>query len=161
MTSMNIETALLLYGKYIPFLAVIYSIVYLFTKYRTDKQHQLTPIVYFILYVGINNVLNNVLKALIRDPRPESSLLTYTPITNADVYGMPSGHVQNMAFITTFFYQLFPKDIPFHILNVMNIFITGIQRYKQNNHTFLQLVGGLFVGIVFGMVSVRSVGMPS
>lgn len=152
----NMYDIFILYSKYVPLLAVLYSVIYIIVKHRKNRNTQIKPVFYFLIYIGINNILNNILKGLIRSPRPNSSSLTYSPITNSDVYGMPSAHVQNMAFITTYLYKLYPSDTYFHLFNVFNIFITGYQRYIQNNHTILQLIGGLIVGVLFGLFSIGS-----
>jgi membrane-associated phospholipid phosphatase len=138
----------ILYGRYIPFLAVLYSILFLFYKYNYKLDTLIKPVLYFLVFVGINNILNNVLKLIFKEPRPSTS--KYTPIMYSDIYGLPSGHTQNMAFITTYFYLLYPNYTYLHLFNLMNTIITSIQRYLQHAHTIKQILAGIFVGGLFG-----------
>ena len=116
---------------------------------------------YFKIYMLgfiLNNILNIIIKNIIKEPRPSNSsrileiAITNKQMVDFDLYGMPSGHTQtcgyNLAFITL-------------VLN--NSFITGsylmitffafFQRYKFYNHTLLQLLVGLFIGISMGCLS--------
>lgn len=150
----SLYTLLLYYGKYIPVLAVFYCVLFLIYKYRHDRRKPLYPVLWFLLFVGINNVLNNVLKAILKQPRPASH--KYIPITHADIYGMPSGHAQNMAFFTIYLWRLFPQYKWFHLWNSLNTLLTSYQRYAENNHTFAQVLAGLGVGSLFGFVTSSS-----
>jgi len=100
----------------------------------------------YVLFVGINTLLNTGLKELIKDPRPYNAKLF-----SSKSYGMPSGHTQSAMFSAMFYYLMFDID---EILYFM-LFITGItsfQRYYDSNHTLLQILVGLCVGGAFAWI---------
>jgi membrane-associated phospholipid phosphatase len=135
------------YGMLAPLILFIFSIFLLQNKINYLKVY----IVGFIL----NNILNSILKYAIKEPRPsKDSRILEIAIANQkrvsfDQFGMPSGHAQNCGF-----------NLAFITLVLNNSFITGLylvttlislyQRYKYYNHTLLQLLIGLFIGIGFG-----------
>lgn len=113
--------------------------------------------VYIIGFI-LNNILNAILKYAIREPRPiKDSRILEIAIYNQkrigfDYYGMPSGHAQNCGY-----------NLAYITLVLNNTFITGLyliityislyQRYKYFNHTILQLIIGLIIGLGFGYLA--------
>lgn len=149
-TDNNIQKLFVQYGRYIPLLAVLYSSIFILFKYRSNVKKQISIISKFIIFVIINNIFNNFLKGIIQQPRPNKA--NYTSLFYYDGFGMPSGHAQNMAFITSYLYFLFPKNIAFFIFNLINLSITTIQRIYSNQHTPLQVYIGTIIGFFIGFV---------
>jgi membrane-associated phospholipid phosphatase len=116
--------------------------------------------IYLRVYVAgtiLNNIINIILKLTLKEPRPnnEQKAIEIGVVNGArigfDKFGMPSGHAQNCGY-----------NLAFIILTLHNQFVTTLfaaitiisllQRYLYKNHTVLQLIVGLFVGIGFGYV---------
>jgi membrane-associated phospholipid phosphatase len=113
---------------------------------------------YFLAYlisIFVNHYLNNILKLLIKEPRPgkndpETEIPFYNLLVNkeADQYGMPSYHSQSVFFSTTFLY-LVQKNNTILLLELVICFITLYQRYKYKRHDLKQLLIGAIVGSGF------------
>jgi membrane-associated phospholipid phosphatase len=95
------------------------------------------------------------LKHIIKQPRPSQDLSLFNASIahgrrmSFDVYGMPSGHAQNVFYSTTFIF--FSLNNP--VISIIYLIIainTGYQRIKYNNHTLLQVICGAFMGIFVG-----------
>jgi membrane-associated phospholipid phosphatase len=95
-------------------------------------------VVLFIANIG----LNKILKGIIKEPRPE------IPINykNEEKYGMPSGHMQLVTFLTAYMY-LFTNSNFWLGFGVIISTFTFIQRFKYKYHTINQLFVGSFVGV--------------
>lgn len=132
-------------GKMMPFIAIVYSIIFLLYKKRMRYA------IYFLAFIIINTVINNVLKATIQEERPQNS--NYEPWLSIDNYGMPSGHAQTLGFITGFFLYKYPKQYGLFFLNVINSILTSLQRVYGNYHTERQALYGLLIGLCIGVVS--------
>jgi len=147
MTDINITLFLDYVGLYAPIILIFISIFVLQNK---PKYLQV-----YVIGLILNNILNAILKYAIKEPRPsKDSRVLEMAIANGkrfsfDEYGMPSGHAQNCGF-----------NIAFITLVLNNAFITGLylvitaismyQRHKYFNHTVLQLIVGLILGLLFG-----------
>ena len=134
-------------GLYAPVILFLFSVFLL--------QNRINYLKIYILGLVLNSIINIILKNLIKEPRPykNSRILEIAvankEIVNLDKFGMPSGHAQNCGF-----------NLAFITLVLNNSFITGLyliitfftlwQRYKYSNHTILQLIVGLIIGIGFG-----------
>ena len=136
-------------GPYIIFIYALYVL--------RNKNNYLS--VYCIGFV-INIIINLLLKAIIRQPRPSydkpeiniiDALGKYPPF---NVYGMPSGHAQLTAF--TFYYLfLVTKNIQIVLITFLLILITGYQRVLSMKHTLLQVFVGTILGLLFGYIFYR------
>lgn len=106
---------------------------------------------FYILGFGLNNLLNIVLKLLIKEPRPKDDKKFLEFIGNRigyDKYGMPSGHAQNCFF--SLVYVTLVLNQPLITLFYVGIsFICIVQRYEYKNHTLIQLFAGSIVGMLF------------
>ena len=121
-------------------------------------QNKIKYLQIYIVGFILNNILNAILKYAIKEPRPsKDSRILEIAISNQkrfgfDHYGMPSGHAQNCGY-----------NLAFITLVLNNPFITGLylvitaislyQRYKYFNHTILQLIIGLIIGLGFGYLA--------
>lgn len=134
-------------GLYAPLILFFLSVFLL----RNTK----TYLYYFIIGFGLNNVINIVLKLLIKEPRPSDDMraIDIGVVNGArisfDKFGMPSGHAQNCGYCLSFI-TLALND---PIITMLYTVLTGVsmmQRYINKNHTILQLLVGLVIGISFG-----------
>ena len=136
-------------GPYIIFIYALYVL--------RNKNNYLS--IYCVGFV-INIIINSLLKAIIRQPRPSynkpeiniiDALGKYPPF---NVYGMPSGHAQLTAF--TFYYLfLVTKNIQIVLITFLLILITGYQRVLSMKHTLLQVFVGTILGLLFGYIFYR------
>lgn len=118
--------------------------------------------VYACVGSGINELLNIALKVLTQQPRPTSDAHAqwkrlhwearpFLPISH---YGMPSGHAQYAAFLTTFvYYMSHPRHTVLATCLALSIAI-GLQRIIDRHHSTLQVLAGYLVGIGTGHMAV-------
>jgi membrane-associated phospholipid phosphatase len=140
--------------NYIGFLApgilFFISLFFLYNKF--------TFLGFLSLGAVVNNILNIILKLIIREPRPlnhqktlEIALANGEKI-NFDKYGMPSAHAQNCGFFTSFITFVLKNPFITSLYTVISC-ISLYQRYIYKNHTILQLIIGFIVGIIFGYIT--------
>lgn len=102
-------------------------------------------------------VLNAVLKQIIEAPRPANEIPMFGTPREWDFYGMPSGHAQIVALITSFFIKnggnvavnstwFAAMVVGFLAISILTV----IQRYAFRAHTLGQLVAGLVIGLTIG-----------
>lgn len=107
---------------------------------------------FFILGSIGNNVLNILLKFLIKDPKPsenkqnlEISIYNDNDV-HFDTFGMPSGHAQNCSFFLTFITLILKNPFITCIYLTLSI-VSLFQGYLNNNYSILQLIIGFVLGI--------------
>lgn len=114
--------------------------------------------VFYLIGVVGSFLTNQVLKQFIREKRPSSPIkfLNSERFDNKTmVYGMPSGHSQNL-FYSIFYLYLSIKDFYpwiFMISSLIGI-LTIAERWYFRNHTFKQLIVGAIIGSMFAVVTV-------
>ena len=111
----------------------------------------------FLVGFILNNLLNIILKLAIKEPRPtkDQKAIEIGVVNGArigfDKFGMPSGHAQNcgycLSFITMVINNPFVTGI-YSLITAMSLF----QRHVYKNHTLLQLIIGLVIGLGIGYV---------
>jgi membrane-associated phospholipid phosphatase len=107
-----------------------------------------------------NNLLNILLKLIIKQPRPtdDQKAIEIGVVNGArigfDKFGMPSGHAQNCGFCLSFITMALNNPL-ITIIYLIISFISLIQRYMYNNHTCLQLIIGLIIGLLFGYMTYK------
>lgn len=98
----------------------------------------------FVAGFVLNDVLNRVLKMVIREERPQ-------PWTSDKshylYYGMPSGHAQHMFFIATFLYL--QGDVSYMPYVWILCFIVVFERIYSKQHTWKQVLVGACIGTTF------------
>ena len=142
-------------GKNGPFILAICSLLLL----KNKKYY----FIFYLLGIILNMFLNQLLKYLIKQPRPYIDQKTFelamkhmkntnyfNLISYDAVLGMPSGHSQGVFFITAFMYFVFKNQYPNLITFYLLIsIITIIQRVYYKFHTVNQIIVGGLIGISF------------
>lgn len=114
-------------------------------------------LVYYISGSFLNSVLNVFLKLLLQQPRPSDDPDKFELMMERrkhlllipyDIFGMPSGHAQTVAFITGFVFLTIRNDM-FRGFCVLISLLTMWQRVHYNHHTMLQVAVGAIVGLLF------------
>lgn len=111
----------------------------------------------FTEMIEINAILNFFLKRIIKQPRPTKQIELKIPFFDGlkfKDYGMPSGHAQMAAFVTTFF-LLYAKDYKYVFGTIFTAITlaTLYQRYKYRAHSLFQIIVGALIGIFMGFTS--------
>ena len=103
--------------------------------------------------------MNNILKQIIKQPRPKGDLDIHNPTKKhsyshnpIQLYGMPSGHSQMALFSTTYIYLVL-KNIPVTLFYLLLTLNTLVQRIRYRNHTVMQVIVGSIVGALVAYVS--------
>ena len=113
---------------------------------------------FFVVGFIFNNILNIILKLLIKEPRPTTNQKAIEiGVVNGsrigfDKFGMPSGHAQNCGYCLTFIIMTLNNPFITTLYLLLSI-ISLFQRYLNNNHTILQLFIGLIIGTFFGYLT--------
>jgi membrane-associated phospholipid phosphatase len=137
-------------GLYAPIILFFLSLFLLrnMTKYLS----------FFVVGFIFNNILNIVLKLLIKEPRPttDQKAIEIGVVNGArisfDKFGMPSGHAQNCGYCLAFIIMTLNNHFITTLYLLLSV-ISLLQRYLNNNHTILQLFIGLIVGTFFGCLT--------
>jgi membrane-associated phospholipid phosphatase len=142
-------------GSYSPFI--------LFLKNIWVLNNKPTYLGVYIIGYFLDIVINVVLKGIIQEPRPDINLKLFNTSNTYfrrfifhhgipyDLYGMPSGHVQNVFYSTTYA-MLVLKNRKNLYLDLLVCFITFFQRINGNLHTLFQTFIGAIVGIITGYI---------
>lgn len=113
---------------------------------------------YFVVGFIFNNILNIILKIAIKDARPnDDQKKIEIGVVNGsrigfDKFGMPSGHAQNCGYCSTFITLVLNDPFISTLYSSISI-ISLFQRYLYKNHSLLQLIVGLVIGIGFGYLT--------
>jgi membrane-associated phospholipid phosphatase len=117
---------------------------------------QYLEIAFFFVFLLVSGYINTLLKLWIKQPRPEGykKFLYSEHHRKSVVYGMPSGHSQNVFYALTYLY-LTVKDWAHWIPTGLTIAALMVyERYTFHNHTLLQLLAGAVTGIALGYLVV-------
>jgi len=130
-------------GTTAPYSLFIISIFLL----RNLKYH----LIFYILGFGLNNILNIILKLLIREPRPNDETKFIELIKNDiryDKYGMPSGHAQKCFFSLVYITLILNQPL-ITLFYIGITFICIFKKYQHKHHTLIQLFIGSIIGTLF------------
>jgi dolichyldiphosphatase len=137
-------------GLYAPFILFILGLFLL-----RKKSHYL---LFFIIGNIFNNLLNVMLKYMIKEPRPDNEnksieiALIHGKHIGIDKFGMPSGHAQNCGFLLAFITYVSKSAFVSGLFLIIS-FISLLQRYIYKNHTLNQLFVGFILGLVCGSIT--------
>jgi len=116
-------------------------------------QKDLINVLIYIIFFLLDGYINTILKGIIREPRPPDYVkYLYSEHTSRvkTIYGMPSGHSQNVFFSLTYLF-LTAKEPVYWIQICLGLSaLMAYERWTFHNHTLLQLFAGAIVGIIFG-----------
>ena len=147
-------------GYFGPIILIVATIAFYMWHYSEQRHNVRSILVKFGGLLIFNSLLNAVLKEIIAAPRPSGEIPLFGMPRNRDFYGMPSGHAQMAAFITSFFIKntnklnnVNPSQFGVMTVGLLAISIlTVIQRYAFRAHSLVQLVAGLVVGGAIGQM---------
>ena len=109
----------------------------------------------FIFFFFISGYSNTLLKSFIKEPRPNypKKFLYSEHFSRVNkVYGMPSGHSQNVFYSITYLYLIAKDGIYWLQLGLILAALMVYERWTFHNHTLLQLFGGAITGIILGLI---------
>ena len=113
-----------------------------------------TLLYYYIIGVSLSELINMLLKILIKEDRPKNDKSNDDKSnddksnelsSNIQKYGMPSGHAQSVSFSTMFIY-LSLHNIYLTSIFIIISFIAVFQRVYLKFHTLKQVIVGILVG---------------
>ena len=145
---------LYIFGDYIG----LYAPIILFILTLFLLRNMPTYLQFYIIGNILNNILNIILKIIIKEPRPndEQKAIEIGVVNGSrigfDKFGMPSGLAQNCGYNLAFI-NLILNDIFITTLYILISIVSLLQRYLYKNHSMLQLLVGLFIGIGFGYLT--------
>ena len=109
---------------------------------------------FYFFFLIINRILNQKLKNIIKEDRPNNPLKFLDKDTfNTKIYGNPSGHTQSAFFSFLYSYLVVGKLTNLLLFSFLICIITIYQRYTFNNHTLSQLIMGIIVGLIVAYLS--------
>ena len=132
-----------------PVILITISYIYMFI-FKFKKKLLFTEL------IQLNAFLNFILKRVIKQARPQKQSVMKIPFLKKfkyNDYGMPSGHAQMAAFVTTFFILHAKKYKA--VLSSLFIFVTIstlYQRYKYKAHYISQILVGTLLGISIALI---------
>ena len=115
---------------------------------------------YYIIGFVIEQILNIILKGIIKEPRPcfnskefnlalkNNKRFVFKDGLPFDLFGMPSGHSSSVIFSTIFVYLALRKTNWLYVYLLISA-ITISQRVVYEYHTIYQVIVGSFVGALF------------
>ena len=139
-------------GLYAPIILFILSL-FVLRNMRSYLQ-------FFVSGFILNNILNIILKLLIKEPRPskDKKAIEIGVINGArisfDKFGMPSGHAQICGYFIIFITMVLNNPLITCLYLLISI-ISLFQRYLYNNHSILQLIIGFIIGCGVGYVTYK------
>jgi membrane-associated phospholipid phosphatase len=146
-------------GYFGPVLLIFATIAFYMWHYDEQRHRVKAILAKFGGLLIFSTLLNVVLKQIIAAPRPEGEIALFGEQRSNDFYGMPSGHAQMVATITSFFIKnggdLGIKPVWFATIALGYVIIsilTVIQRYAFRAHTLGQLAVGLVIGGFLGQM---------
>ena len=107
--------------------------------------------IYYLFFILLNGYLNTIFKSIIKEDRPDNSkkfLFSEHFSRIKNVYGMPSGHSQNVFFSITYLYFTTKEFFYWIQLLLVLAALMFYERLSFHNHTFLQLLVGAIIGII-------------
>jgi membrane-associated phospholipid phosphatase len=115
----------------------------------------------YIVFAYINIFTNKWLKIHYKEARPSEVEESGLPIKirdpdifgmpNADIYGFPSGHAQQIVY-SVFYLYFVKRSTPFLLLGLFLTGLTVYQRWKFKRHSIKQLLVGSLMGIFIGYI---------
>jgi membrane-associated phospholipid phosphatase len=109
----------------------------------------------FIVILAISGITNEYLKTIIKQNRPYNSMkFLNTEHFTKKVYGMPSGHSQNVVFSILYLLWTTHNFVPWTAMCTVIGILMFIERWLFHNHTAFQLIIGGIIGAAMAYVVV-------
>jgi len=105
---------------------------------------------YFVIFYFLVMVFNNILKNIIKQPRPHGGEDIFS-FEKYDKYGMPSGHSSSAMFSYIIAVLYFNNTIISVVLGMLLV-LTLFQRIKYKKHNISQIVCGVFIGVISAFI---------
>jgi len=120
----------------------------------------------FIAGFFASGIANGFLKNMIKDRRPkdpERYLAAEHFSKKPVVYGLPSGHSQNVFYCIIYLYLVSTNFVAWEALLLVIATLMFYERWVYHNHTIIQLITGAVVGVAFGygVFSIRNYVMKN
>lgn len=131
-------------------------IMALITVYVLQKDK--INLVIFIIFFLISGYLNTLLKWIIREPRPKDAvkyLYSEHFSRTQTIYGMPSGHSQNVFFSMMYLFLSDNGNVYWLQIGLIMATLMVYERWTFHNHTILQLLMGAIVGSLLAFIIVK------
>ena len=143
-------------GRYGPIILAITS-----TYFLWGKSYILT---FYWIGIIFNIVFNYIVKGIIKQSRPNiekkvfnlaeknhNRFITYKG-HSIDIYGMPSGHSQQVFFSLLHYFFFINESFWISIFYIFITFLTAIERIIDNYHTFNQVLVGSIIGLIVAYI---------
>jgi membrane-associated phospholipid phosphatase len=117
--------------------------------------NNLLDISIFIFFFFLSGYSNTLFKSFIKQPRPDGSKkFLYSEHFSGvkKMYGMPSGHSQNVFYSITYLYLIAKDGMYWLQLGLVLATLMIYERWTFHNHTLLQLFAGAMMGILIGFI---------
>ena len=117
-------------------------------------QKNAIDVLFYVVFFLFSGYLNTLLKNYVKQPRPSApkKFLYSEHFSRAEtVYGMPSGHSQNVFFSLTYLYLTVKDSIYWIQIGLVLAALMVYERWTYHNHTFLQLIAGAAFGVLLGI----------
>jgi membrane-associated phospholipid phosphatase len=130
-------------------------IILFFLNILCLTQYSHKYVAFYVFFIFIDILLNELLKGVIQQPRPlgyKSNNEVYYNMNYKGIhkFGMPSGHAESTAFSLTYI-GLVTKSPLLIILELGIGCIVLYQRWTTRKHTIMQLVVGSIIGCILGI----------
>lgn len=111
----------------------------------------------YFAFLFMNSLVNKAIKHMYKESRPLHGVEMETVnIFNLggikDIYGMPSGHAQSVAFSLSYLYFV-QKNLFMTFFHFCILVLTIFQRWNYRKHTWNQLLVGTILGLLIGFVT--------
>ena len=144
-TARSLKETLDLIGFFAPKILGLISVIQLWNR-------STFLIGYILFWVG-NNYLNQILKTIIKQPRPSGGrTIINEKYYGADIYGMPSSHAQSVFFSMIYLY-LVKNSSGFLLLEMFISALALYQRWSYRKHTAEQLFAGSVIGFCMANIA--------
>lgn len=102
---------------------------------------------YYVFGFIVNFVFNTYLKGIIKQPRPQGNI--YNLKNSNHIYGMPSGHSQEVWYSLCFIHLALNNTSNSLFYLIISLY-TVFHRVFYNYHTLYQVLVGSIIGVLMG-----------
>ena len=139
-------------GYFGPVILICVTVAFYMWHYSKQRHKVRAILAKFGGLLIFSSLLNAALKQMIAAPRPTGEIALFGEPRSSDFYGMPLGHAQMVAFVTSFFIKNTLDTSSPSVFGAMTVgfvaisILTVIQRYAFRAHTLAQLAVGAVIG---------------